>query len=304
MGGLYTHTTRATGLVLTATIYNADHVNHITNQTPSMTDDSSADVTAMQLVTDPGGVGTESLATSLSGEIERLRFAVKRIAGGAQWYVAPTYSIPDLITAVGMPTGVVADFVGATAPTGWVLLSGLTIGDASSGATGRAHADTSALFTLLWNSMADAEAPVPGGRGATAAADYAAHKTITLPDARGRVVAGKDNMSGVSANRLTTPLDGDTLGAAAGVESHALTTAELAVHTHGITDPGHTHAPSGGGNFAVNRSGANDMGSGSDMTYATTTASATTGITAANTGSGTAHPNVQPTLVLNKIIKL
>src|SRR5258708_1610023 len=48
--------------------------------------------------------------------------------------------------------------------------------------------------TLLWNSWADAQAPVSSGRGASAAADFAAHKTITLPDLRGRVVAGLDNL--------------------------------------------------------------------------------------------------------------
>lgn len=86
MGGLYSHTTRATGTVLTAAIYNADHQNHIDNQTPQMTDDYSSNATQMQSVVDPGGVGTEVLATSLAGEIERLRFIIKTMHGGAQWY--------------------------------------------------------------------------------------------------------------------------------------------------------------------------------------------------------------------------
>lgn len=86
--GLYTHTTRSTGTVLTAAIYNGDHVNHITNQNPSMTGAYSDNVTQMQASTDPGGVGTESLAGSLAGELERIRFAIKRLAGAAQWYAA------------------------------------------------------------------------------------------------------------------------------------------------------------------------------------------------------------------------
>jgi len=104
----------------------------------------------------------------------------------------------------GTPTGTVSDYIGSTAPSGWLFLDGRTIGSASSGATNRANADTQALYELLWNSMANAEAPVSSGRGASAAADFAANKTITIPDARGRVIAGRDNMGGTAANRLTS----------------------------------------------------------------------------------------------------
>lgn len=82
----YTHTTRATGTILTALIYNTDHQNHIDHNVPADVDDYSANASQMQAVTSPGGVGTESLATSLAGELERLRFVLKAIHGGAQWY--------------------------------------------------------------------------------------------------------------------------------------------------------------------------------------------------------------------------
>lgn len=86
MPGLYTHTTRTTGTTLTAAIYNADHQNHIDNHIPTMIDDHSATVGGMQATTTPGGVGSESLPTSLAGEIERLRYVLKTLHGGAQWY--------------------------------------------------------------------------------------------------------------------------------------------------------------------------------------------------------------------------
>jgi hypothetical protein len=86
MPALYTHTTRAAGTVLTANIYNTDHQNHIDNGIPGQLDDYSVSVAQMQTTTDPGEVGTESLATSLAGELERLRFAIKEARGGAQWY--------------------------------------------------------------------------------------------------------------------------------------------------------------------------------------------------------------------------
>lgn len=87
--GLYTITTRASGTVLTAVIYNADHQNHATNQTPQMTGAYSDSVGQMQTTTNPGGLGTESLAGSLAGELERLRFMLAAITGKAQWYIAP-----------------------------------------------------------------------------------------------------------------------------------------------------------------------------------------------------------------------
>lgn len=86
--GLYSHTTRATGTVLTATIYNGDHQNHITNQTPQATGAYSDNASQMQTNTDPGTVGLESLASSLAGELERIRFVIKQMNGGAQWYPA------------------------------------------------------------------------------------------------------------------------------------------------------------------------------------------------------------------------
>ena len=99
-GGLYSHTTRAIGTVLTAAIYNADHVNHITNQNPTMTGAYSDNVGQYQSVVDPGGVGSESLAGNLAGELERLRFAIKRITGKAQWYVAPAANLDQTLNSV------------------------------------------------------------------------------------------------------------------------------------------------------------------------------------------------------------
>jgi hypothetical protein len=86
MAGLYSHTTRTTGTTLTANIYNTDHQNHIDNAIPAQQDDYSTNSSQMQSTADPGEVGTESLATSEAGEFERIRFIIKEIKGGAQWY--------------------------------------------------------------------------------------------------------------------------------------------------------------------------------------------------------------------------
>jgi hypothetical protein len=91
--GLYSHTTRGIGTVLTAAIYNADHNNHITNANPLQHGAYSDDIAQMRLTTDPGGSGSEILADSLAGELARLRFAIKRITGTDYWYEAPATSL-------------------------------------------------------------------------------------------------------------------------------------------------------------------------------------------------------------------
>ena len=86
MAGLYSHTTRASGLTLTAAIYNTDHQNHINNSVPLQFDDYSVSVAEMQTTTDPGEVGSESQATTLAGELARLRAIINEMKGTAQWY--------------------------------------------------------------------------------------------------------------------------------------------------------------------------------------------------------------------------
>ena len=92
----YTHTTRANGTILTASIYNTDHQNHIDHNVPQDINDYSASQSEMQVTTDPGEVGSESFAVSLAGELERLRFAIQEIKGSAQWYASAPVSLQSL----------------------------------------------------------------------------------------------------------------------------------------------------------------------------------------------------------------
>lgn len=89
MAALYSHTTRADGLTLTAAIYNADHQNHIDNGIPAQLDDYSTNAAQMRTETDPGEDGTESLAASLAGELERVRFIIHELGGQVRWYSSP-----------------------------------------------------------------------------------------------------------------------------------------------------------------------------------------------------------------------
>lgn len=100
------------------------------------------------------------------------------VSAGASWQVT------------GFTTGDVKLTLKSAADTGWVLMDDKTIGDASSSATGRANADTSTLYALIWTNCIDTWCAVTGGRGGSAAADFAAHKPIALPKTLGRALAG------------------------------------------------------------------------------------------------------------------
>jgi microcystin-dependent protein len=182
-----------------------------------------------------------------------------------------------------VPTGTVLDYAGATEPSGFLFCYGQAV----------SRTTYAALFTAISTTYGV-------GDGST---------TFNLPDLRGRVVAGQDDMGGSSANRLTAQtggVEGDTLGAVGGAETHVLTEAQLAAHDHAQTaqqptftysDTGSIDLSGGGGTTIVNSIAA----SGGETTI-TPTADASPGDTA-TAGSDAAHNNVQPTIILNKIIK-
>ena len=69
-------------------------------------------------------------------------------AAGSVLQTQGAHADPQWAQPASVPTGVVNPFIGDDrgVPPGWVLASGGTIGDASSGATARAHADTFSLW--------------------------------------------------------------------------------------------------------------------------------------------------------------
>lgn len=220
--------------------------------------------------------------------------------GGSGGTVDPTTILATGDIKVSYGTGVLPGFVRA---------NGRTVGSATSGATERANADTQALFVYLWG--ADANLAVSGGRGASAAADYAANKTIALPDWRGRALAGLDDMGNSAAGRLSSTYFGatpTTLGASGGSESTTLTLGQLPA---GITSSGNFSTSSNlvtasaqVQQFSAN-AGAQVWNAWAQSATVTVTNSVVfAGTTTSTNTSGFAHRTVQPTMLATIYVKL
>lgn len=133
---------------------------------------------------------------------------------------------------------------------GAVRANGRTMSNGAGAGTERANDDCSALYTELYNSLSNTQAPVIGGRSGSPSTDFAAGKPITLPDLRGGLPIGLDDMGNSAASRMGavpfTNGGATTAGSLAGENAHTLTSAEAPAHTHAIsvaTDSqgAHTH---------------------------------------------------------------
>jgi len=216
------------------------------------------------------------------------------------------------------PTGMIAPFAGAAVPNGWLLCDGAAVSRTS----------YAALFAVISTTYG-------AGDGTT---------TFNLPDLRGRVAIGRDNMGGAAANRaqLTTTLsttngssaatvasasnlsigmaiisanvpagtvitaisgttitmssgatatatgttarfslltDAQSLGGSGGAQTHALVTAQMPAHTHTYND--------------IQSTGANTLAAGGNVGLSNT----------GTTGGNQPHPNIQPSIVLNYLIR-
>ena len=220
-----------------------------------------------------GGIITAKLA---DGAVSTQKIADSAVTSGkiADGAIIASKIAPSAASAI-MPPGGLIPYAGINTPSGWLLCDGGTIGNASSGA-GSESADYETLFNLIKTLHPNTGTKV-----------FADGDTVSLPDLRGRVIAGKDDMGGTSANNLTgNPVNGDNLGATGGSESHLLTAAQSGL-------PEHTH---GGG---VSSSNTNGAAGDAAFTYVTQT----TGVTGGAKDATSSHNNVQPTIILNYIIK-
>lgn len=192
-----------------------------------------------------------------------------------------TGTIQDL---VGAPLGSVFPYIFSTAPAGYIFSFGQAV---------------TTSYPVLRQALIDAGYPF-GQSGSDP----------LLPDLRGRVVFGKDNMGGTGAGRLTTAgggVDGLTLGASGGNQSYTFLQANLPNLNFTVNIPAgqgsHSHSYT-----SVSYSGGSDGGPNG---YLVVQIGASTGAatlpamsgTAASGGSGTPLQMIPPGIVLNFIVR-
>lgn len=129
------------------------------------------------------GVGTGQITNA-----QNANMPANTIKGNNLGVAGPPVDLtPSQLSAmgVGIPTGAVIPFAGSAAPTGWILCFGQAI----------SRATFAALFALIGTTYGV-------GDGTT---------TFNLPDLRGRVAAGLDNMGGTAANRFQVSVNVTTV---------------------------------------------------------------------------------------------
>lgn len=205
-----------------------------------------------------------------------------------------------------LPIGTTLEYSGTSLPPGFLWEDGANV----------SRSTYAALFAAIGTTYG-------AGNGST---------TFAVPDSRGRVAVGRDNMGGSNAARISGVLGSTTLGAVGGdqwLQSHSHGVNDPS-HAHGVGDPGHAHAvsdpghahgmfdqsgvqgPNGNGARYVNVTiGSNIGAKGTDGAFTGIgifgagtgifIGGSFTGISIAAAGSGNSQ-NVQPSIIKNKII--
>lgn len=222
-----------------------------------------------------GGVGTLALADGAVSTVKLNDSAVtaSKVANAS---INASKLAQDVLDRL-LPTGTVVPFAGSTVPAGWALCDGST----------RNGADVtfSALFAVISKTY---------GVGDDTATSF------NLPDLRGRTVVGAGLGSGLTIRTLASQF---------GIERNT----QVPNHTHGVSlatssSGAHSHTIPGWGasggsirrvDTAIGTIGA-DYATSSDGSHSHTVI----GNTANNAGGVTSVDNMQPSIVLNYIIKL
>lgn len=168
----------------------------------------------------------------------------------------------------GVPSGIVLPYIGASAPSGFLVLDGSAV----------SRTTYASLFGIAGTTFG-------AGDGST---------TFNLPNVKSRTIVGLD--SGAT--------EFNARGKTGGEKTHVLTLAELASHTHTVAHDPHAHVPfDDGTNFVTNNGsrGAYTAGPSGGFTGATSVNSP--GLSINPAGSGGGHNNLQPYMSLLYIVK-
>jgi microcystin-dependent protein len=191
----------------------------------------------------------------------------------------------NALLAATMPTGALTPFASSTVPTGWLLCDGQAVSRTT-------YAELFAIISTNYGT----------GNGTT---------TFNVPNLKGRVPVGLDSAQ----------TEFDVLAETGGAKTHTLTTAQMPVHTH--TQNAHTHTQDAHNHAITPIYQTVDEAAGFGLTAAspgftdrvyvngtalnsgnTTATNQNATATNNNAGSGDAHNNLQPYLVINYIIKI
>jgi len=173
----------------------------------------------------PDSVGAEQIIAGAVGAPEIATGAVQnaKIGDGAinaRTISAVAADIAAIVTKLGLdsrvvPVGTIIDHVAKTPPAGYLKVNSTTIGNAASGATQRANADTLALYTVLWNDYDNTILPIQSNtgtlasRGVSAQSDFDGGKRLPLHDVRGIFRRAWDDGRGKDAGRVAGTLQAD-----------------------------------------------------------------------------------------------
>jgi microcystin-dependent protein len=181
-----------------------------------------------------------------------------------------------------MPAGIILPYAGASAPIGFLLCYGQEV----------SRSAYAALFAAIGTSFG-------AGNGTT---------TFNLPDLRGRVIAGLDNMGGSNAARISSFASSTTMGGVGGGQSQSTTVSgsisgwtagSLSVNSTSYTmdAPNTLSSTTGGGGSA----GRYDHIHGNVLSSGSTSGSL--GVAGSFSGSSASFGILQPTICMNYIIK-
>lgn len=268
-----------------STYQNFDNLARMNGQVIAFTPHTTNTAGSPNVTLNVDGLGAKSIQLNPNVELPAgylvagSPYVVLYNASNGVFYLQNSFANPYLI-----PVGAFIDYGGATAPNSSFVLP---YGQAISRTT---YATLFSLFGTTYGS----------GDGST---------TFNVPDLRGRVVAGKDDMGGSAASRLTGSFitGPTTLGGAGGSESRTLVTSNLPPYTPAGT------VNTGTLNVQWNIDSVSAPGSREVMIALTGSGARSGNLTAfsgfsftgtAQGGTSAALGILQPTIVLNKLLRI